>query len=80
MQIAANEFVTIAEASKRLGVAPNTLRSWGALGKIQEYRHPMNNYRLYRIDDLASLVELLASPVKVGDAKSRPNPKRCELA
>ena len=78
MQIAANEFVTIAEASKRLGVAPNTLRSWGALGKIQEYRHPMNNYRLYRLDDLESLVELLSSPVKVGDRNSAPKPQRRE--
>lgn len=78
MQIATNEFVTIAEASKRLGVAPNTLRSWGALGKIQEYRHPMNNYRLYRLDDVASLVELLSSPVKVGDSTSAPKPKRRE--
>lgn len=78
MQIAANEFVTIAEASKRLGVAPNTLRSWGALGKIQEYRHPMNNYRLYRLDDLQSLVELLSSPVKVGDNKSAAKSQRRE--
>ena len=76
MQTAVNEFVTIAEASKRLGVAPNTLRSWGALGKIQEYRHPMNNYRLYRLDDLQTLVELLSSPVKVGDARSLPTPNR----
>ena len=75
MQIAANEFVTIAEASKRLGVAPNTLRSWGALGKIQEYRHPMNNYRLYRLDDVESLVELLSSPVKVGFSKSATKPQ-----
>ena len=75
MQIAANEFVTIAEASKRLGVAPNTLRSWGALGKIQEYRHPMNNYRLYRLDDVESLVELLSSPVKVGVSKSATKPQ-----
>jgi hypothetical protein len=65
VEIAATEFVTIAEASRRLGVAPNTLRSWGALGKIQEYRHPMNNYRLYRLDDVTSLVAVLNSPVKV---------------
>ena len=76
VQIAANEFVTIAEASKRLGVAPNTLRSWGALGKIQEYRHPMNNYRLYRLEDLASLVEILQSPVKVSEVKTVSKTKR----
>ena len=78
VQITTNDFVTVAEASKRLGVAPNTLRSWGALGKIQEYRHPMNNYRLYRLDDLQSLVELLSSPVKVGDIKCAPKQQRRE--
>lgn len=76
MQTAANGFVTIAEASKRLGVAPNTLRSWGALGKIQEYRHPMNNYRLYRLEDLESLVELLQSPIKVDDVKTQSKLKK----
>ena len=76
MQTTTNDFVTIAEASKRLGVAPNTLRSWGALGKIQEYRHPMNNYRLYRLDDLQSLVEILSCPVKVVEAKSLQTPNR----
>lgn len=69
MQSTLEEFVTIAEASKRLGVAPNTLRSWGALGKIQEYRHPMNNYRLYRLEDLESLIKILQRPLKVNEVK-----------
>jgi DNA (cytosine-5)-methyltransferase 1 len=60
-----NEFITIAEASVCLGVAQNTLRSWGAQGKIQEYRHPLNNYRLYRREDIDALATLLRSPVKV---------------
>lgn len=60
-----NDFVTIAEACKCLGVAQNTLRSWGAHGKIQEYRHPLNNYRLYRLDDINALAKVLQSPVKV---------------
>ncbi len=75
VQAVENQFVTIAEASRLLGVAPNTLRSWGALGKIQEYRHPLNNYRLYRLDDLASLVKLLSSPIRVGDLNSVKKPK-----
>jgi len=70
------EFVTIAEACKRLGVAPNTLRSWGAHGKIEEYRHPLNNYRLYRLDDLELLVEKLQSPLKLSELKANPKKKR----
>lgn len=60
------QYVTIAEACKRLGIAPNTLRSWGAGGKIQEYRHPVNNYRLYSLDDIHRLAAVLRRPIKVG--------------
>ncbi|MDZ4852639.1 MAG: MerR family DNA-binding transcriptional regulator [Pirellulaceae bacterium] len=63
------EFITIAEASKLLGVAPNTLRSWGALGKIEEYRHPMNNYRLYKVRDIEKLELKLRAPIKSSKLK-----------
>jgi DNA (cytosine-5)-methyltransferase 1 len=65
------QFVTIAEACKRLGIAPNTLRSWGAGGKIQEYRHPINNYRLYNLDDIDQLEAVLRRPIKVGRGAER---------
>ena len=41
-------FVKVQEAAEILGVAPNTVRKWGAEGKIPEYRHPANGYRLYK--------------------------------
>jgi DNA-binding transcriptional MerR regulator len=65
MNAEGGEFLTIAEASRKLGVSPNTLRSWGALGKIQEYRHPMNNYRLYRQSDVNLVARKLRNPLKV---------------
>jgi len=43
-----SEYVTVKDAAEMLGISPNTLRSWGASGAIVEYRHPVNNYRLYR--------------------------------
>lgn len=61
----AESFATVKEACEQLGVCPNTLRSWGATGKIQEYRHPLNNYRLYRREDVSALAKVLQSPVKV---------------
>jgi predicted site-specific integrase-resolvase len=67
-------FVTIAEACKRLGISPNTLRSWGAGGKIQEYRHPINNYRLYSLDDISRLAGVLRRPIKVDGATVRVRP------
>ena len=43
-------FVRVKQAAAILDVAPNTVRAWGAAGKITEYRHPANNYRLLQTD------------------------------
>lgn len=48
----ANTYITIKQASKILGVSPLTLRNWDKNGKLKAHRHPMNNYRVYKIDDL----------------------------
>ena len=37
-------FLRVKEAARMLGVSPNTVRAWGADGKIPEYRHPVNRY------------------------------------
>ena len=50
-------YLRIREAAQFLGVAPNTLRNWGRDGRIAEYRHPVNNYRLYDEKDLERLLE-----------------------
>jgi predicted site-specific integrase-resolvase len=47
-----NSYLTIKQAAKILGVAPLTLRNWDKSGKFPARRHPMNNYRVYRIEDL----------------------------
>ncbi len=52
----------VKEAAELLGVCPNTVRAWGAQGKIPELRHPINNYRLYRRDDLEGLLDPLRLP------------------
>ena len=58
-------FVSVKDAAKILDVAPNTVRAWGARGEIDEYRHPANNYRLYKKSDLEKLVEKALSPISV---------------
>jgi excisionase family DNA binding protein len=50
-------YLRVKEAAELLGVAPNTVRSWGEAGKIPEYRHPVNNYRLYRRAELERLLK-----------------------
>ena len=64
-------FVTVKEAAMILDVAPNTIRAWGAGGKITEYRHPVNNYRLYKRKELEELLKKLMRPVNSGGGKTR---------
>jgi excisionase family DNA binding protein len=52
-----DEYVQVAEAAEYLGVHHNTLRNWGRAGKIPEYRHPVNNYRLFKVRDLDKLLK-----------------------
>ena len=56
-------FVSVKEAASILDVAPNTVRAWGASGKITEYRHPANNYRLYKRTELEGMVSQVMIPV-----------------
>jgi excisionase family DNA binding protein len=51
-----DEYLRIADAAEYLGVCRNTLRNWGRTGRISEHRHPVNNYRLYKIRDLDKLL------------------------
>ncbi len=50
-------YLRVKEAAELLGVAPNTVRSWGEAGKIPEYRHPVNKYRLYKRTELERLLK-----------------------
>jgi len=49
-------YVTIREAAKMLGVCEATLRRWDKLGKLKAVRHPINGYRLYKVDSLKTLI------------------------
>ena len=51
-----DEFVTIREAARMLGVARNTLRNWHAAGKIPVFRNPISRYRLFKKTDLEKLL------------------------
>ena len=67
-------YLCVKEAAAMLGVSPNTIRAWGAGGKIPEYRHPVNNYRLYKQSELTSILKRLErsrSPVVQSMEKKR---------
>lgn len=65
------ELLTVKQAAEILGVAPNTVRAWGAAGKIREHRHPINGYRLYAQADLDRVLRdidrSISRPVSVDD-------------
>lgn len=52
MFLGPKRYYTIKEASSILGVTPLTLRNWDKLGKFRAKRNPVNNYRIYKSEDL----------------------------
>ena len=51
-----NEYMNIKEAARFMGVAQNTLRNWEKEKKIAVLRNPLNQYRLYKKEDLEKLL------------------------
>jgi MerR family copper efflux transcriptional regulator len=54
------DYTRVAAAANYLGVSPNTLRNWVNAGKIDAVRHPVNDYRLFKREDLDALLEQVA--------------------
>jgi excisionase family DNA binding protein len=52
-------YITIKKAAKLLHVTPLTLRNWDKNGKLRAYRHPANNYRIYRLDQIEAFLRQL---------------------
>ena len=66
-----DDYLLIAEAADYLGVCQNTLRNWGASGKIRERRHPINGYRIYTKQDLDRLLSDAEDQIKSKAKKPR---------
>jgi len=50
------KYLTVREVAQIMGVAPLTVRNWDKKGRLIAYRHPVNNYRLYKIEDIEILM------------------------
>ena len=68
-------FLQVKQAAALLGVSPNTVRSWGADGRIPEYRHPVNKYRLYRQSELERILRKLERSASTGTRPAKRRPK-----
>ena len=56
------KYLTVKEAATYLGVSALTLRNWDKQGKLAAYRNPINNYRVYRLDQLELFLRSIESP------------------
>jgi len=55
----------IKEVAKLLNVTNLTLRNWDKAGKLKAYRNPINNYRLYKPEDIELFIRRLESVGKI---------------
>lgn len=67
-----DQFVTINQAARFLGVSANTLRNWHRDAKIPVYRNPVSNYRLFKKADLEKLLRQIEESGKYPTGWSRP--------
>ncbi len=58
-----NDYYSLSEAAEVLGKSKETLRRWDRDGKLDAVREPVSNYRVYRKEDINSLIEPLLSEI-----------------
>ena len=54
-----DKFISISEAAEIIGVNRETLRRWDKSGKFPSSRNPINNYRVYTVNQISLLVKEL---------------------
>lgn len=58
-----NKYITIKQAAKILNVTPLTLRNWDNSGKFPAGRHPISNYRVYKIEDIEEIIVQMGTKI-----------------
>lgn len=58
-KIMERKYLSIKEAAKILRVSPLTLRNWDRKSVLTAYRNPVNNYRMYRADQIEMFLRRL---------------------
>ena len=53
------KYLSVIEVARLLGVTPLTVRNWDKKGRLIAYRNPVNNYRLYKVDDVENLIRTI---------------------
>ena len=58
-------YLTVNEAAKLFSVTPLTLRNWDKAGKLVALRNPINNYRIYKKEDVDLILRRIESKGKI---------------
>ena len=65
------KYLLVTEVARLMGVTPLTIRNWDAKGKLIAYRNPVNNYRMYKIEDVEALIRQIE--------RSKERPRRLKI-
>ena len=65
------KYLLVTEVARLLGVTPLTIRNWDAKGKLIAYRNPVNNYRMYKVEDVEALMRQIE--------RSKERPRRLKI-
>lgn len=69
-----NKLISIKEAAEILNVSKLTLRNWDNSGKLIAFRHPINNYRVYNLEDIENIIKKIKSGEKpIKDTRKNKN-------
>ena len=69
-----HKYLTIKQAASRIGVTPLTLRNWDKKGILTSYRNPVNNYRVYRQDQIEMFFR------RIENSKNKKNGRRIDIS
>jgi len=68
------EYYSLSEASELLGKSKETLRRWDRDGKLEAFREPISNYRIYKKEQLSLFSDFLSNVLdETTDNKVIPN-------
>lgn len=65
------KYLLVTEVARLMGVTPLTIRNWDAKGKLIAYRNPVNNYRMYKVEDVEALIRQIE--------RSKERPRRLKI-
>ena len=50
------KYLSVNEVARLLGITPLTVRNWDKKGALTAYRNPINNYRMYKVEDVEVII------------------------